>query len=74
MKDTTRYLDEKQVSQLMGLALPTLRNWRFLRKGPSYVKLDRAVRYALSDVIAYLESRKIQTNDSPSNKPEKGGD
>lgn len=56
-----QYVDEKTVSRITGLALPTLRNYRHKRKGPPYVKLGRAVRYSLDDVREFMESRKIQT-------------
>ena len=33
MQDKPTYLNEKQVSKILGLSLPTLRNYRHLRKG-----------------------------------------
>jgi predicted DNA-binding transcriptional regulator AlpA len=63
--NTARYVDEKEVSKITGLALPTLRNHRHLRTGIPYVKAtNRAVRYSLKDVIAYMESRKIVPEDN----------
>ena len=59
-----RYLREKEVAELTGLALPTLRNDRFLGRRLPYIKIGKAVRYNESDVIAFMESRKIQTSDS----------
>lgn len=56
-----RYISEQEVSQITGLALPTLRNHRFNRCGIPYVKLGRAVRYNINDVLAFCESRKIST-------------
>jgi predicted DNA-binding transcriptional regulator AlpA len=56
---TERYLNEREVSTLTGLALPTLRNYRSTNQGPPYVKVGRAVRYSLSDVYEYMEARKI---------------
>ena len=54
-----RYLNEKEVSRMTGLALSTLRNTRFQCRGLPYVKIGRAVRYNLKDVIRYMESRKV---------------
>ncbi len=31
----------------------TIRNWRYLKKGPKYTKLGGIVVYRLEDVIAY---------------------
>jgi predicted DNA-binding transcriptional regulator AlpA len=58
-----RYIDEKEVSKITGLALPTLRNWRFKGIGMPYSKVGRSVRYALEDVLDYMESRKVQTDE-----------
>lgn len=52
------YLHEKQVSDMTGICLSTLRNWRLLGKGPRFVKPGGfCVRYPLSDVIAFMEGR-----------------
>jgi phage terminase Nu1 subunit (DNA packaging protein) len=59
MSDTPKYVDERKVSEITGIALPTLRNSRFNRRGIPWIKCGRSVRYALSDVINYMESRKI---------------
>ena len=56
-----KYLTEDEVSEITKMSLSTLRNNRFMRKGISYVKIGRSVRYNLSDVIQFMESRKIQT-------------
>ena len=57
MVSTTRYLKEEEVSSITGLALSTLRNDRFLKKGIPYLKVGRSVRYSLSDVIEFMESQ-----------------
>lgn len=61
MNDSPHYVSEKEVSRITGLALSTLRNWRFKRTGMTYIKLGRSVRYAMEDVLHYMESRKVQT-------------
>jgi predicted DNA-binding transcriptional regulator AlpA len=58
-----RYLTEREVSELTGLAVPTLRNWRHLGRGPVYHKVPlggRAVRYFLEDVLAFMGEGRIQ--------------
>jgi len=64
-----QYLTEKQVSEITGRALQTLRNERFLGKGIPYVKVGRSVRYSLEDVVGFMESRKIRTQDSMCVRP-----
>jgi hypothetical protein len=59
MENLPQYVDEKMVSEITGRALPTLRNDRHNRRGIPYCKVGRSVRYALSDVIGFMESRKI---------------
>ncbi len=54
----TNYLTEKQVSERFGIALQTLRNHRFARKGFPYVKigdgLHAPVRYPEDALERYL--------------------
>ena len=52
-----KYLNEKQVSELTELALPTLRNDRFLWRRIPYIRVGKAVRYNEADVISFMESR-----------------
>jgi hypothetical protein len=59
VKQNIKLIDEKKVSKITKRALPTLRNDRHLGRGISYYKIGRSVRYRLSDVIDYMESRKI---------------
>jgi hypothetical protein len=53
------YVTEKKVAEIMGYAVQTLRNQRFLGTGPTYIKLDRAIRYSLEDVFNYMEQHKV---------------
>jgi predicted DNA-binding transcriptional regulator AlpA len=64
MEITKEYLNEKEVSQMTGRALSTLRNERSLGKGLPYVKFGRSVRYPRADLVSFLEARKIHTSDS----------
>jgi len=58
-----RYLNEKEVAHLCSLALSTLRNWRFLGRGPAYCKIGKAVRYLVSDVETFMEQNRVSHND-----------
>ena len=53
------YLDEKKVAAMCSLSLSTLRNWRVVGRGPTFVKLPNStpVRYRLGDVRHFMESR-----------------
>lgn len=59
-----KWINEKEVEVMTGRKLPTLRNDRFLRRGLPYTKMGKSVRYAVEDVIQYMESRRIATSDA----------
>jgi len=61
MQIEREYLNEKEVAQLTGRALSTLRNERHLGKGFPWIKIGRSVRYPKAEVIAFMEARKIKT-------------
>ena len=44
MEIKTKYLTEKEVAEITGISLSTLRNERSLGQGMPYVKLGRSVR------------------------------
>jgi predicted DNA-binding transcriptional regulator AlpA len=58
-----KYLNEREVSQLTGLALSSLRNHRHLGKGIRYSKIYRSVRYSMKDVIEFMEAGKVRFSD-----------
>jgi hypothetical protein len=68
MKENNRFLNESEVANITGLSIQTLRNWRFQGKNFAYSKAGRAVRYCLEDVLAFMESRKIQPNENIKSK------
>ena len=43
-------LREKEVSEMLGVAIATLHAWRRVGKPPAFIRLGRAVRYRLSDL------------------------
>jgi predicted DNA-binding transcriptional regulator AlpA len=53
---STVLLDETNAARILGLSVKTLRRWRWAGKGPAFRKLGRAVRYALSDLEAFIAS------------------
>jgi hypothetical protein len=54
-----RYLSDKEVSEITGRGLQTLRNDRSKGQGLPYVKFSRLCRYKLSDVLQFMEAHKI---------------
>ena len=45
-------LSEQEVAEELGLAVTTLRRWRWARRGLPFLKIGRAVRYDPKDVAA----------------------
>ena len=50
-------LNEHQVAKLLGLSVASIRRYRLLKQGPRFFKLGAAVRYKITDVSTWLESR-----------------
>ena len=65
---TERLYSEEEVFELTGVPVPTLRDWRYRRKGPAFVKLGARVRYRESDLDAWLNERTVQTSDMPASR------
>ena len=45
-----RLLREREVSEMLGVAIATLHAWRRVGKPPAFIRLGRSVRYRLSDL------------------------
>lgn len=53
------YLNEKEVSQITGISLATLRSNRVYGIGMPYYKVGKSVRYKRDEVIAYVEKNRV---------------
>lgn len=54
MKDT-------EAAEIMGLAVQTLRNWRCDRRGPSFSKIGRSVRYTPEAIEQFMQKNEVET-------------
>ena len=52
------YLTPKQVAEMLQVTERTLSNQRHEKRGIPFIKIERAVRYSLSDIEEYLDSKK----------------
>lgn len=56
-------IKDTEAAELLGVAPQTMRNWRFLGKGPAYLRLGEgerpAIRYLIEDLHKYMESKRI---------------
>jgi len=55
-KSETGLLNEHEVAAFLNISVASVRRWRWLRKGPKFVKIGSAVRYRRRDVEAWLDS------------------
>lgn len=60
-----RYVDEREAARVLGVSRGTLSNWRTLRRGPAYVRIGRAIRYSLADIVAFAEAGRISPDAAP---------
>jgi hypothetical protein len=58
------YLQQTELADRWRLSPRTLERWRWLKTGPSYVKLGGRVVYAVSDVEAYERRQRAETHTS----------
>ena len=59
--NTTRALTEREVAELLGLSVATLRAWRHRGKGPRFLRLGRSVRYLPSDLADFVRASAVDT-------------
>lgn len=57
---TEKLLTEDQTAEMLAIQSQTLSVWRTTKRYDlPYVKVGRSVRYRLSDVMAFIESRTV---------------
>ncbi len=60
LENRKTYLLEKELAELLNVHVQTLRNWRFQRRGPEYLKFGSAVRYDPQTVLEYLQAATVR--------------
>jgi hypothetical protein len=58
----SKFLTPEEVAERYrgGVSVGTLRNWRAMRRGPSFVKVGKAVLYPVDDLDAWDERNRVQ--------------
>ena len=60
----SRLLGEKTVAEILNIEVATLRRWRWAGKGPQFLKIGAAVRYAPHSLEDYLvAAQRTSTSD-----------
>ncbi len=53
-----RFLDQRQLSEMLAVPVRTLERWRFERRGPRFRKMaGKLVRYELGSVLEWIEQQ-----------------
>lgn len=52
-----KMLTTEDAANYLGLSRRTLEGMRWKKDGPKYVKMNRAIRYRIKDLEAYIEAR-----------------
>lgn len=60
MSDETRRLTDRQVEEIYGIPRRQLQQLRYLKRGPAYERLGRAIRYVRADVEAWLKKGRVE--------------
>ena len=59
-----RLLTPAETSTLLGVKVDTLARWRWLRRGPRYVKVGHRVAYDARDLEAWIAKNTRDTDES----------
>jgi hypothetical protein len=59
-----KHLNQTELSRRWGLSPRTLERWRWVGRGPAYVKLGGRVVYRLEDVECFERRRRRETHSS----------
>lgn len=64
--DSLKYLTAEEVCDRYrgSVSVGTLRNWRAMRIGPSFVKIGKAVLYPLHELDAWDQKNKVKCRDA----------
>lgn len=52
-----KLLTPLQVADWLDLSPNTVNQWRYLKRGPRYLKIGKNVRYSEEDVVAWLDQQ-----------------
>ncbi len=58
-------IDEAELAARLGVSRATLQSWRYTKRGPSYIKIGRLIRYRNVDVERFLRENTRGTKDAP---------
>lgn len=60
------------LSRYLGVPPGTLANWRYLGRGPAFLRVGRHVRYRTVDVTAWIEAQLTDRGQRPGSDHDRG--
>jgi excisionase family DNA binding protein len=57
------YLTSREAAELLRISIHTLNHWRICGRGPAFIKIGSAVRYARRDVDAWADRHRVRAGD-----------
>jgi len=60
-------LREAEAARRLGTSVRTLQKWRWNGRGPRFIRLSRAVRYAPADLEAFVAAGRRTSTSDPGN-------
>lgn len=58
-------MNERQAAALLGIQPTTLRRWRWVGKGPLFVRVGGCIRYSTEEIAAYIAAGKRRSTSDP---------
>lgn len=52
-----KLITPEQLAIWLGLSLNTVNQWRYLKRGPRFLKIGKNVRYSEEDVLEWLDQQ-----------------
>lgn len=59
MENKENLLTTEDAAKILGMAEQTLRIWRMVSKGPSYIRINRYIRYRREDLDEFVAKRTV---------------
>ena len=63
--DVAVYVNEREASKILDVSPRRLQSWRVSGSGPAFHKFGQAVRYRLSDLLAWAEAQCRRSTSEP---------
>jgi hypothetical protein len=54
-------VNENEAAGILGISVRTARRWRWMGKGPRFIKVGACVRYDVADLEAFIEAGRRQS-------------